>query len=441
VITGPNGDTDFLETGLSDGSAGLLRKTGVVPLLTVYIYLLMFIPSALVLAPLGGAGNPATIFAAGLVFWYLLLWLHPGYALDRERQPIRGAAALFAGAILVSYVLAASRALPGAERNGADRGLILLAGWLGVLLLAADGIGTWERLQTVLRRVVIGGTIVAGIGITQFATGLNFSSYVTLPGFITKVPVVDLMIRGGLNRPSATTAQPLELAAVLMLCLPLALHQARFADRGTRVRRWCQAGVIGVAVPLTVSRAAVLGIVAMALILLPTWPKRHRRTAYLFLAGAVGLLWVVLPSLLSLLWQLFSQIGTESSSASRISAYSAAAPFIAQHPWFGQGFQTFFPQVYFFVDNQYLTSLIETGVAGLCALLVLFGAGWVLARRGRRATTGAGTRDLLQSLAAAVAAAAISFSTFDALSFEIASGLTFLVLGCVGAAWRLAGRP
>jgi hypothetical protein len=49
-------------------------------------------------------------------------------------------------------------------------------------------------------------------------------------------------------------------------------------------------------------------------------------------------------------------------------------------------------------------------------------------------------RDLMQSLAAAVAAAAVSFATFDALSFGIASGLTFLVLGCVGAAWRLAGR-
>lgn len=439
MISGHNGGPADLIPDVS-AEITILQGTRTVPLLTLYVFLLMLIPSALVLAPLGGAGSPATILAAGLMFWYVLLWLHPARALDRGRQPIRGAAALFAGAILVSYVSAASRALPGAERTGADRGLILLAGWLGVLLLAADGIGTWERLHALLRRVVTGGTVIAGIGITQFATGLNFASYVTLPGFITKVPVVDLMSRGGLNRPSATTAQPLELAAVLMLCLPLALHQARFADRGTRVRRWCQAGVIAAAVPLTVSRAAVLGVVVLALILLPTWPKRHRRVAYLLLAGAVGLLWLVLPSLLSEFGQLFSQIGAESSSASRISAYSAAGPFIAQHPWFGQGFQTFFPQVYFFVDNQYLTSLIETGVAGLGALLALFGTGWVLARRARRAAAGERVRDLMQSLAAAVAAAAVSFATFDALSFGIASGLTFLVLGCVGAAWRLAGR-
>jgi O-antigen ligase len=401
----------------------------------------MLIPSALVLAPLGGAGNPATIFAAGLMFWYVLLWLHPARALDRGRQPIRGAAAFFACATLAAYVYAASGAQPAAQRAGADRGLILLAGWLGVLLLAADGIGTWERLQTLLRRVVIGGTIIAGIGIAQFAIGLNLSSYITIPGFITKVPFVDLMSRGGLSRPSATTAQPLELAAVLIICLPIALHQARFATGHARARRWCQVGVIAVALPLTISRSAVLGIAALAIVLLPTWPKRHRRAAYLLLAGAVGLLWLALPSLLSLFWQLFSQIGTESSSVSRIGAYSAAVPFITQHPWFGQGFQTFFPQNYFFVDNQYLTSLIETGVVGLGALLTLFGTGWVLARRSRRVAVGEGARDLLQSLAAAVAAAAVSFSTFDALSFEIASGLTFMLLGCVGAAWRLTARP
>jgi O-antigen ligase len=114
-------------------------------------------------------------------------------------------------------------------------------------------------------------------------------------------------------------------------------------------------------------------------------------------------------------------------------------PFIAHHPWFGQGFQTFFPQTYFFVDNQYLTSLIETGVVGALALLTLFVTGWLTARSARLAAVDAQTRDLAQCLAASVAAAAVSFGTFDGLEFSIAPGLCFLLLGCVGAAWRLAG--
>ncbi len=400
--------------------------------------LLLFIPSALVLSPLGGAGSPATLFAVALMGWYLALRLHPASALDQGGQPIRVAAALFGCAILAAYVSANRHALPTLERNGADRGLISMTGWLGVLLLAVDGIGRWDQLRTMLRRVVTGATAVAAVGIAQFATGLNIATYVSIPGFIMKVPFVDLTVRDGLNRPSATTAQPLEFAAVLALCLPFALHQARFAGPGSRGRRWLQVALIAGALPMTVSRSAVLGLAAVALTLVPTWPKQHRRAAYLVMLGAAGLLWAGASRILGVLYQLFSQIGAESSSTSRIGAYSRAVPFIAQHPWFGRGFQTFFPQTYFFADNQYLTSLIETGIVGLLALLALLATGWFAARSARRAIPDVQTRDLLQCLAASVAAAAVSFSTFDALSFATATGLTFLVLGCAGAAWRLA---
>src|ERR1700680_4549435 len=179
----------------------------------------MFIPSALVLAPLGGSGGPATLFAVVLTGWYLTLRLHPGSALDRGRQPVRSAVIIFTCAIVAAYVSANRQTLPALEQNGADRGLILMAGWLGVLLLAADGIDRWAQLQTMLRRIVTCATAVAVIGITQFGTGLNIAKYIVIPGFITKVPFVDLTVRDGLNRPSATTAQPLEFAAVLALCL------------------------------------------------------------------------------------------------------------------------------------------------------------------------------------------------------------------------------
>lgn len=407
-------------------------------LLTAYLIVLMFIPSALVLAPLGGAGSPATLAAAGLMGWYLVLWLHPAAALDRGRQPVRTAAAVFACAILAAYVSAASRAVPALERSGADRGLIMLAGWMGVMLLAADGIDTWDRLDTLLRRLATAGTWLAVIGITQFATGLNLAAYVSLPGFVTKIPFVDLMTRDGFRRPSATAAQPLELACVLALCLPLALHYARYAAPGARLWRWLAVAAIATALPLTVSRSAVLGLAVIAGVLLPAWPRRDRWAAVVITAAVTGLAWLAVPSLLAAFGRLFTQIGSESSSTSRIDAYTAAGPFIAQHPWLGRGFSTFFPQTYFFVDNQYLTSLIETGVIGLAALAGLFVAGLFAAVSARRLATTEKARDLLQSLTASVAAAAVSFATFDGLSFAIASGLTFCLTGCAGAAWRLA---
>jgi len=428
-----------------DPVAELSGETGVrhfgahsVTLLTIYVVLLMYIPSALVVSPLGGAGSPATMLAAGLLAWYVLLWLHPGAVLDRGSQPVRAAALLFAGAILAAYVSANLHALPTLQQNGADRGLILLFGWLGVLTLAADGITGWDGLETLLRRVVIGGTTMAAIGIAQFLTGVNIDSYLSIPGLITKVPFVDLLSRDGINRPSATAAHPLEFAAVLAICLPIALHQARFAAPGARFRRWSQVALIGAALPVTVSRAAVLGIVVILILLLPSWPKFQRRTAAAIIAAGLLALWLAIPRMVTLLYQLFTHIGNEASSQSRIQAYSASVPFIAHHPWLGQGFGTFLPQTYFFIDNEYITMLIETGVAGLAALLVLLATGFAVVRRGRRRLADPRRRDLLQSLAAAVAATAVSFATFDALSFAIATGLTFLVLGCCGAAWRLA---
>jgi polysaccharide biosynthesis protein PslJ len=41
-------------------------------------------------------------------------------------------------------------------------------------------------------------------------------------------------------------------------------------------------------------------------------------------------------------------------------------------------------------------------------------------------------------MAASVAAVAVSFATLDAFAFPIVSGLTFLMIGCIGAAYRFA---
>jgi len=247
------------------------------------------------------------------------------------------------------------------------------------------------------------------------------------------------MNRDGLSRVTATTAQPLEYSAVLAMSLPLAIHQARIAPPALRFRRWLQVALITAAVPMTGSRSAFFGLAVICIVLLPTWHRRDRLRACLAGLAAPALAWLVKPSLVSSFTALFSLLGSDQSSLSRANAYSEAVPYIAAHPWLGQGFQTFFPQTYFFVDNQYLTSLIETGVVGALALLTLFVTGWLTARSARIAAADAQARDLAQCLAASVAAAAVSFASFDGLEFSIAPGLCFLLLGCVGAAWRLAG--
>src|SRR5439155_18907894 len=137
--------------------------------------------------------------------------------------------------------------------------------------------------------IVTGAGALAAIGIAQFATGINIATYIVIPGFTTKVPFTGLLSRDGFNRPSATTAQPLEFAAVLLLCLPLAIHLARFAEPGKRIRGWLPVGLIGCALPVTVSRSSFLGLAVLGLVLIPSWPGRVRRWACALAAGAACL--------------------------------------------------------------------------------------------------------------------------------------------------------
>jgi O-antigen ligase len=410
-----------------------------VSLLTFYLLLLMAIPASLVVGSLGQAGSPAALFGILLLACYLTARLHPAGGIDTGRQPVRAAVMLFACAITAAYVSASRAAMAAAMVSGADRGMLLLAGWLGVALLAGDGIDEADRLHVLLRRIVLGVTAMAVMGIAEFGTGVNLSQYISVPGLTVHVQASDLMNRDGLSRVMATASQPLELAAVLLMSLPLAVHQARFAPAGKLRRRWLQVAVIAAAIPLTVSRSAILALAVMCAVLLPTWPRRDRRLASVALLAAPVAAWLAVPGFLAGFGTALGQLGADQSTKSRTSAISSAMPFIAHHPWLGQGFQTFFPQSYFFVDDQYVTSLIETGIIGTAALAALFAVGWLTARRARAAAADARARDLAQSLAAAIAAAAVSFASFDALSFSIASGLFFLLLGCAGATWRLAG--
>ncbi len=408
-----------------------------VTLLSCYALLLMAIPSSLVVGSFGAAGAPAALLAVAILCWYLAARQHPALGLDLGRQPVRVAAAVFAGVVVAAYISASRHAIPTAQQSAADRGLIVLAGWVGVLALAADGIDRADRLRALLRRIVMLATAMAALGVIEFCTGVDLTKYVVIPGLSVHAQVTDLVSRNGLPRVTATTGQPLELTAVLGMSLPIAIHQARFAPAALRVRRWLQAALIAAVMPMTGSRSAFFGLAVICIVLLPTWHRRDRRRAYAAVLATPALAWLVKPGLISSFDALFGQLGNDQSSLSRADAYAEAGPYIAAHPWLGQGFQTFFPQTYFFVDNQYLTSLLETGVVGLLALVACFATGWFTARSVRATAADARTRDLGQCLAASIAVGAVCFASFDALSFSIAAGLLFLLLGCVGAAWRL----
>jgi O-antigen ligase len=408
-----------------------------VAVLSVFALVLTLLPARYVLGALGAAGTPAGVMAVLCLLWYLFAILTPRTTPLRGRQPLRPVILLFCGAILASYAVTMTRSLPTLELNAADRGLIFLAGWAGIALLAADGIGSLERLDVLRGRLVAGGAFMAVLGMTQFFTGLDLARYLAIPGLSSGSSYTSLLTREEFNRPMATATHPIEFGVVLAMLLPLAVHGAMYPGSRPARRRWLQVFLIASALPMTVSRSAILGLAVAALVVLPTWTGRQRRRAYVVMLIFAFVMRLAIPGLLGTITGLITDIGSDSNTVARTDDYSAVAQAFAAHPWFGQGFGTYLPQTYRILDNQYLGALIETGLVGLIMLVVPLSSGWFLARGARRASILPEHRHLAQCFAATSVVAVFSYGTFDAFGFPLVANLTFLLLGCCGALWRV----
>jgi len=130
--------------------------------------------------------------------------------------------------------------------------------------------------------------------------------------------------------------------------------------------------------------------------------------------------------------------GTDTSTQARVMDYNDVFGFAAQRPWTGMGFGTFLPTLYRYTDNEYLLALVEMGIFGVIALLVMYVAMVHNGGAARRRFTDPASRELALSFVAAGFVILVCTATFDTLSFPLVSGLFFLLLGLSGALLGLA---
>ncbi|WP_197084917.1 O-antigen ligase family protein [Saccharothrix sp. ST-888] len=408
-----------------------------VTVLTGYVLLAMFIPSNLVLPGMGGVGTPANIVALLGLLWYLAAWLTERIVPARGTHAPRIAMVVFGVAVLLAYIACAGRPAVTKEMQGADRGLIALLVWTGLVVVSSSGIRSRARLEVLLRRLVVCASIVALLGWYDFLTHTNIASSLHIPGLQSSAAGFETMSRGAFTRPRGTTGHPLEFSGMLAMLLPFAVQQAfdpaRF-HRG-RLRRWLPVFLIGGALPLSVSRTGIIGVGVALLAMLPAW--RPQRRGYVL--GTVGFgvlgLGAAVPGLLSTLTGLFSSFfsNTDSSTQARTGDYAKIWEYMQDSPWVGHGMGTFLPELYFFTDNMYLLTAAEMGVFGIAALLLLFLTGLHCGGAARRLAGDEPTRELAQCFVAAAAVALVSSATFDSLGFPMFAGMFFLLLGSSGS--------
>ena len=407
-----------------------------VTLFTAYLVLLLLIPSNLVFAPMGGVGTPANIIALGILLWFVMSWI-VGRIVPSGAGLCRVSMFIFSLAVLASFVAGMTRSITELESLSADRGLILIVAFAALVVVASQTIVSYERLDTLLRRAVVLGSVVAAIGIAEFYTGINITNYIHIPGLSPAVNINSLLARNGFNRPSSTATQPIEFGVVMAMLLPFALQQAFDPARTGRFRKWAPVALLFFAIPMSLSRSGIVGLAIALLWIIPTWPPPRRKPAYVVLLIGIASLKVVAPGLIGTFAEYFGGLSGSSNSdvsiSTRTADYAAAFRYIMERPLFGRGFGTFLPELYRYIDNTYLLGLVEFGIAGVLALLIVYFAGIHCAAAGRRMTQDQQQRELGQALIASIMVAVVSSATFDALTFPMFSGLLFLIIGCAGA--------
>lgn len=403
--------------------------------LCVFVLLLVLVPARLVLAGIPFAVTPA--MAVGLLSfgWWFNARLVDNLGVARGWQPMRVVLLLFFCCLLLSFAHAYVSPVDGEAGRAAQRNLVVVLAFIGAALLAADGVSDRRRLDRILR-VLLGAVVaIAALGVVQFVTGFDIGEWLQIPGLR---PVFDLHFigeRSDFRRPSGTATHAIEYGVVLATVLPIALHYAFYA-RSPRARwgRWISVAVLATAMLMSLSRSAILGSLGAGLMLFATWSRARRVRALLVLPVFLAATRLLVSGLVGTLLGLFVNIGSDPSYTGRTERYPAALKAFSESKILGRGFGTY-PMI---LDNQYLGLMIETGLVGLAAVLLMFFVGVFTARGARRRSADPEFRDLAQALAAAAVVPLIAFITFDALAFPMFTGLMFLVLGLCGAAWRFS---
>ena len=422
-------------------------------ILATLILIILFIPIRRYSLP----GNlpfelePYRVFVALLV----LGWLAALLADPRSRMRktgFEGPLILIIGSALASIAANPDRVAQFSQF--VDKKLMFFISFVIVLYVIASTVRRLGDIDYLAKTLVVGGATVGLFAIVESRTGFNIFNHLD-----RAIPVLQA---GGEGEPEAfqkfgaaklrvfgSAQHPIALSAAFVVLTPLAVYLAyRY-----RQRRWYVCAALLIAgCAATVSRTGVVMLMVVALVFLWLRPREVRRF-WPVLIPALIVIKLVLPGTLGAIKQSFLPAGgliAEQSSqpgqsgSGRIADIGPALQEWRRQPVLGQGFGTRVVDADVqgrqanILDNQWLGTLLETGIVGFFGWLWFFAR--VVRRFGKEAKEDDSARGwLLVSLAAGVAAFGVGMFTYDAFAFIQVTFLLFIFVG-LGSA-LLAERP
>lgn len=417
-----------------------VRRADGATVAVIFVVALLVIPARLVFRGIPLALTPASVVAMTFGLFWLCAQFTTTLGMAKGRSVVRTAIFGYLAAVLITYGYATYGYLPADELSLGDHAVVLMVAVAGLALGICDGVRTADRLDFVLRAVVVCGAIAAVVGICQFMLNLDLTQYLRLPilRYESGETLIDVS-RGGLRRVGGTMGHPIEFGVVCSMILPLAVHYGNKARARSEpaMRWWVCAALIGAGLMFSVSRSAVLGFASAALVLLIGWPGRRRAQALVVFLGFLVVMKLMVPGLLGQFYNLFAGAGNDDSVKWRTHDYPIAANEIMRHLWFGRGYGTWYAPKHQVFDNQYILTMVEGGVIGMAAFAVIFCAGIYAAIRARYLAIDPVRRDLGLSIVAGLVVPLVGSATFDLVAFKTAEGLSFLLIGAAGALLRI----
>lgn len=376
-----------------------------------------------------------------VVFVYTLQWM-TGERRRLTTTPAHAPIVIFLALLIFSFVAG----LPnGPLTSNLIRQFAEMVLSIAFALVLVDVLDTRQKLERLVRLVLVGGTLTALIGITLYA----------LPDATAERALSALRVFGypaggviryiednpeNAERAVATSVDPNALGGTLAMLGALTAPQLLtrrnlFGNRGLALIAF---GLIVTCLVLTFSRGALAALVAGLLVIAAL---RYRRLLLVLALG--GALLLTLPMTQGYVERFVQGVqGEDLATQMRFGEYKDALTLIRRYPWLGVGFAgTPEADIYLGVSNAYLLIASKMGLVGLAGfgLVMATVLGWTLVRRRELAAD--------ESLAAiglglfAGLVAALTVGIFDHyffnLAFQAAGALFWIFVGLCLAANRL----
>ena len=313
-----------------------------------------------------------------------------------------------------------------------------------------------QRVDRLVKLLVCGGVVIAVFAVVESRTGINwFDRLPRVLPFLRENFLAEVPNRGARLRARGPAEHAIALSAALAMLVPLGAYLAVTTQK---VRWWVGTGVLTLGALAAVSRTGVIMLAVAGLVFLWVRPREVKRL-WPALIPALVLVHFAIPGTLGTLKQSFAPPGGLLAEQRVLSVNAEPgggrladiAPSLGEwweRPLVGHGLGT---RVTVFdrgsgqlpnaivLDNQWLGTLLETGLVGAAALA------WLITRFLRRVLREA-RRDrsargwLLGAIGASVAGLAVGMFVFDAFSFVQVSFLLFILMG-LGVVTLQSERP